>query len=111
MSVRVDSNIFKAYDVRGLYPDELNEETACAIGAGFIAYLKATRIALGREGFQPAPGLHEPAPGLVSRRAGFRGLLQQIRGLLDQLLEPGFLAGTLCCHCRRRGFAGALTHE
>src|SRR5690349_510230 len=45
----MNPSIFKAYDVRGTYPDELNEETARAIGVGFAAYLKPTRIAVGRD--------------------------------------------------------------
>jgi phosphomannomutase len=45
----LDPGIFKAYDVRGVYPREINEEAARAIGAAFIAYLQATRIAVGRD--------------------------------------------------------------
>jgi phosphomannomutase len=45
----VSSSIFKAYDIRGTYPDEVNEETARLIGAAFVAYLKAERIAVGRD--------------------------------------------------------------
>ena len=41
--------IFKAYDVRGTYPDEINESTARQIGAAFIAYLNAKRVAVGRD--------------------------------------------------------------
>ena len=45
----INSDIFKAYDVRGTYPDQVNEEAARAIGAAFVAYLKAKRIAVGRD--------------------------------------------------------------
>ena len=45
----INPGIFKAYDIRGLYPDEINEEVARQIGRGFIAYLKATRIAVSRD--------------------------------------------------------------
>ncbi len=31
----VDTSIFKAYDIRGVYPDQLNEELAYKIGAAF----------------------------------------------------------------------------
>ena len=41
--------IFKAYDVRGLYPSEVNEDAARMIGQGFVAYLKAGRIAVSRD--------------------------------------------------------------
>jgi phosphomannomutase len=45
----INPNIFKAYDVRGLYPQEVNEEAAYLIGRGFVAYLNAKRIAVSRD--------------------------------------------------------------
>jgi phosphomannomutase len=45
----IDPAIFKAYDVRGLYPQEINEEAARLIGRGFVAYLGATRIGVSRD--------------------------------------------------------------
>jgi phosphomannomutase len=45
----LDPDIFKAYDIRGVYPDELNAGIARAVGAAFIAYLKATKIAVSRD--------------------------------------------------------------
>lgn len=41
--------IFKAYDIRGSYPDELDEEMAGKIGAAFAILLKARRIVVGRD--------------------------------------------------------------
>ena len=41
--------IFKAYDVRGLVPDQLDEEAARRIGAAFAAFMGAPRIAVGRD--------------------------------------------------------------
>jgi phosphomannomutase len=49
MSLSLNPAIFKAYDVRGTYPDEVHEDGARAIGAAFVAYLKASRIAVGRD--------------------------------------------------------------
>src|SRR5215471_16988759 len=57
MPVVLKPDIFKAYDVRGLYPDELNEPVARAIGAAFVAYLKAQRIAVSRDMRLSSPGL------------------------------------------------------
>ncbi|HEY2906346.1 MAG TPA: phosphomannomutase/phosphoglucomutase [Vicinamibacterales bacterium] len=54
---QLNPNIFKAYDVRGLYPGEINEQTARAIGAAFVAYLKARRIAVGRDMRLSSPAL------------------------------------------------------
>lgn len=36
----INKNIFKAYDIRGKYPDEINEESAYKIGRAFIVFLK-----------------------------------------------------------------------
>jgi phosphomannomutase len=47
--VKLDPTIFKAYDVRGLYPGEINEEIAGEIGRGFVSYLGAKRIAVSRD--------------------------------------------------------------
>ena len=55
--MNINSGVFKAYDVRGLYPEEVNEEVARAIGAGFVAYLKAKRIAVGRDMRLSSPAL------------------------------------------------------
>jgi phosphomannomutase len=55
--VTVNPSIFKAYDVRGLYPGEIDEVVARAIGAAFVAYLKATRIAVGRDMRLSSPAL------------------------------------------------------
>ena len=45
----INPNIFKAYDVRGLYPQEVNEDAARLIGRGFVSYLNAKRIAVSRD--------------------------------------------------------------
>jgi phosphomannomutase len=43
------SGIFKAYDIRGAYPGELNETIAKKIGASFVQMLKTGRIVVGRD--------------------------------------------------------------
>ena len=45
----IDPSIFKAYDVRGLYPGQINEDVAYQIGRAFIVYLRARRIAVSRD--------------------------------------------------------------
>jgi phosphomannomutase len=55
--MKLNADIFKAYDVRGVYPGEIDEAGARAIGAGFIAYLKAKRVALGRDMRVSSPSL------------------------------------------------------
>ncbi|MDQ3944657.1 MAG: phosphomannomutase/phosphoglucomutase, partial [Actinomycetota bacterium] len=41
--------IFKAYDVRGLYPDEIDEDTARRIGNAFAAFTGAPLIVVARD--------------------------------------------------------------
>ena len=48
-NLMINPNIFKAYDVRGLYPQEVNEDAARLIGRGFVAFLGAKRIAVSRD--------------------------------------------------------------
>jgi phosphomannomutase len=55
--MRINTEIFKAYDVRGLYPGEINEEVARQIGRGFITYLGAKKIAVSRDMRVSSPGL------------------------------------------------------
>jgi phosphomannomutase len=57
MSLILKPGIFKAYDVRGTYPEEISEDVARAIGAAFVAYLGAKRIAVGRDMRLSSPGL------------------------------------------------------
>ena len=49
MAARLDASIFKSYDVRGIYPSELNDDVAYRIGRCFVPLLGARRIAVGRD--------------------------------------------------------------
>jgi phosphomannomutase len=53
----LDPSIFKAYDVRGLYPNELDESVFSDIGRAFVAYLNARQIGLGRDMRGSSPAL------------------------------------------------------
>ncbi len=52
-------NIFKAYDVRGVYPQEINEEIVYKIGRATARFLKAKKIAIGRDIRNSSPSLFE----------------------------------------------------
>ncbi|MGH2720418.1 MAG: phosphomannomutase/phosphoglucomutase, partial [Actinomycetota bacterium] len=41
--------IFKAYDVRGVYPDQIDEEAARRIGQAFARFAGAPAVLLGRD--------------------------------------------------------------
>jgi phosphomannomutase len=45
----LDPAVFKAYDVRGVYPTQLDEEGGFAIGRGYVEQFEPKRIAVGRD--------------------------------------------------------------
>jgi phosphomannomutase len=45
----LDPKVFKAYDVRGLYPSELDEDGAYAIGRAYGEHFEPRRIAVGHD--------------------------------------------------------------
>jgi len=47
--MQVDEKIFKAYDIRGIYPAQLDERLAYRIGRAFAALLEAARVIVGRD--------------------------------------------------------------
>jgi phosphomannomutase len=51
--------VFRAYDVRGRYPDEVNEELARRLGNRVAAYLRAGNFVVGRDARRSSPGLAE----------------------------------------------------
>jgi phosphomannomutase len=45
----MDPSIFKAYDIRGIYPKDLNEETAYKLGKAFVVYNNVKEVVIGRD--------------------------------------------------------------
>jgi len=41
--------IFKAYDIRGIYPEEINEDIAYNVGRATVKFLKAKELIIGRD--------------------------------------------------------------
>lgn len=52
-----DRAAFKAYDVRGTYPDQLDEAGAYAIGRAYVEFLGASKLAVGRDMRTMAPSV------------------------------------------------------
>jgi phosphomannomutase len=55
----LDPKVFKAYDVRGIYPSELDEEGARAIGRAFVELFGPKRIAVGHDMRVTSPSMAE----------------------------------------------------
>jgi phosphomannomutase len=57
----LDPAVFKAYDVRGLYPSQLDEEGAYAIGRAVVEQFEPKRLAVGRDMRLSSPTMAEAA--------------------------------------------------
>lgn len=51
--------IFKAYDIRGIYPQEINEKITNLIGKAFVKYTGAKKVIVGRDMRLSSPQLSE----------------------------------------------------
>lgn len=66
--MQIDSSIFKAYDIRGTYPDQFNEEVAYRIARAYAQFMKPKLVVLGYDMRTSGPAIAE----------------QVKRGLMDQ---------------------------
>lgn len=70
----INPKIFGAYDVRGIYPDTLDEDVAYRIGRAFVRHLGASSVAVGRD-------MRVSSPALAS--AVMRGITDQGADAID----------------------------
>lgn len=54
----VNPSIFKANDIRGVYPNDLDESVAYLVGRAFAVILSAERVVVGRDMRLSGPALH-----------------------------------------------------
>lgn len=59
MKVQINPSIFRDYDIRGIYPVEVNEESYYIIARSLAQYLKVSEIAVGRDCRSSSEKLHE----------------------------------------------------
>ena len=55
----LEPKVFKAYDVRGIYPDQLDEAGAEAIGRAYVEQFEPRRMAVGRDMRLSSPAMQE----------------------------------------------------
>jgi len=61
-------SIFKAYDIRGTYPDQVDERIAFDIGAAMVRFLGAKRLVVGRDMRTMAPSVQDAViEGMLSQ--------------------------------------------
>ena len=57
----LDPAVFKAYDVRGLYPSQLDEDGAYRIGRAYVEHFEPKAIAIGRDMRLASPAMSRAA--------------------------------------------------
>src|SRR5712691_11492032 len=63
--------IFKAYDVRGVYPEQFDEDASRRIGRAFARWVGADRVVVGRDCRLSSPSLSEAfVDGVTAEGAG-----------------------------------------
>ncbi len=74
MSNNIDSSIFKAYDIRGIYPDQFNEKTAYNIGRAYLDFIREKekidepQVVIGRDARLSSDKLFESlAKGIIKQ--------------------------------------------
>lgn len=61
-------SIFKAYDIRGTYPDQIDKRIAFRIGAAMVRFLGAKRLVVGRDMRTMAPEIQDAViDGMLSQ--------------------------------------------
>jgi phosphomannomutase len=87
-----DSSIFRAYDIRGIYPSQINKEVAYAAGQAFVKVKGAKKVVVGRD-VRPS--------GIELQQAAIQGILDagaeviEIGVISTEMLY--FAAATLQC--------------
>jgi len=66
--MKIDQAIFRAYDIRGTYPDQIDEKIAYRIGRAYVKFTGAKNIVVGRD-------LREASANMMN---------ELIRGLIDE---------------------------
>ena len=72
--MHVDPSIFKAYDIRGIFPDPLSVEVAESVGRAFATLLKPVEVVVGRD-------MRLSSPDICA--AAIEGLLKQGVDVID----------------------------
>jgi len=91
------SDIFKVYDIRGIYPDGLNEDMAFQIGGAFVKHTGAKKVVVGRDARNSSPQLADSIiKGLVAQNADVTDIGQIATDCLYfSLIKYGYEAGVM----------------
>lgn len=73
----INKSIFKSYDIRGIYPQYLDQKAAYQIGVAFSKYTGAKKVAVGYDARISSPALFESLrKGIISQGVDFYSIGQ-----------------------------------
>ena len=72
--MQINKEIFKAYDIRGVYQQDMKPEIAYLIGRALVSHTQAKRVAIGHDMRVHSPKMHE---------AAIKGMTEQGADVLD----------------------------
>lgn len=75
----IDPSIFKSYDIRGIYPETINEEITEKIGMAFVNHFNLKKVLVGRDGRISSPALE-------------KALIQGIKKAGANVVEAGIIS-------------------
>ena len=101
----LDPKAFKAYDIRGLYPAELDEEGARAVGYAYVEHFEPRSLAVGRDMRTSSPSMAEAVirdralaledvprgqtPGHVRKHDVYPAFVERVLSFVDvEAVEP-----------------------
>jgi phosphomannomutase len=93
----IDKTIFKAYDIRGVYPVSVNENAAYLIGRAFVEFLGAKNVVVGRDMRESGESLYkELARGITDQGADLTYIGQVTTPMLNfAVASEGFDGGII----------------
>ena len=100
--MQIDPSIFKAYDIRGIYPEQLNEEVACAIGRAFATFLQADSAVVGRD-------MRVSSPRIFAALA--QGLAEQGADVIDIGMVSTDQYYYACARLKKAGLMVTASHN
>jgi len=66
----INQSIFKSYDIRGIYPSELDDATAFEIGRAFVKKTGAKKVVVGQDSRLASPALFKALVGGIAAEGG-----------------------------------------
>ena len=70
INMKINPSIFRSRDIRGIYPEDLNQDAAFKIGQAFVKYTEAKNVVVGQDMRLSSPDLFEAlTKGIIAQGA------------------------------------------